>query len=453
QRFFRDWLGHETHITGELIHAGDGLSMTVRAGEEPGRTVTASESDLSALTQKAAEAAFESTQPYRYSMYLKETGRRAQALAVARQLAVDAASGRERAWAWAAVVDQLGDAGDVAGSMQAGLNAIDADPTLALSYLNVSGAAYFSGDDEKNLQYEREGLKRLESDTADFSPQGLMALRLENTAVLADMLGDFQKAGQDYRALASGPTFENWKALAPLGQSYELARQHDVSGSIAAMADHPIADAQALEFLSQMTEDFVASYERDAALEDWTAAATDMQDAINAAPRWPAFARIAVPLLLQPRLAYALARAGRQADAENIAAALPKNCSRCVRARGWIATTAADWPRADREFAEAIRQSPSQPFGYADWGASLLARGDAAGAIAKFSAAHERGPHFADPLEMWGEALRAQGDDSSAIVKFTQAAPFAPRWGHLYLAWGQALDRAGKHDAAQQQYR
>lgn len=453
QRFFRDWLGHETHITGEVIHASDGLSMTVRAGEEPGRTVSAPESELSALTQLAAEAAFESTQPYRYSMYLKETGRRTQALEVARKLALTGPTKRERAWAWAAVVDQLGDAGDVAGSMQAGLNAIEIDPSLALSYLNVSGAAYFSGDDEKNLQYEREGLKRLEIDTTDLAPDGRAALRFENTAVLADLLGDFQKAAKNYQALASGPEFENWKQIAPLGQSYELARQHDAAGSLAIMAHHPVSDAQALEYLSQMTEDFVAGYERALAVDDWTAAAADMHEAISAAPHWPEFAPIAVPLLLQPRLAYALARAGRQAEAESAAATLSKTCYRCARARGWVAATARDWPRADREFADAVRQAPSLPFAYADWGVALLERGDADGAIGKFATAHERGPHFADALELWGEALLTKGDYSSAIEKFSQAAQFAPRWGHLYLMWGHALDRAGKHDAALEQYR
>jgi tetratricopeptide (TPR) repeat protein len=178
-----------------------------------------------------------------------------------------------------------------------------------------------------------------------------------------------------------------------------------------------------------------------------------MQDAISAAPRWPAFAPIAVPLLSQPRLAYALARAGRQAEAENIAAVLPKTCYRCARTRGWIATTAHDWPRADREFAEAVRQSTSLPFAYADWGASLLERGDADGAMVKFSAAHERGPHFADALELWGEALLVKGDYATGIAKFKQAAQFAPRWGHLFLMWGGALDQSDKHDAGKDQYR
>jgi tetratricopeptide (TPR) repeat protein len=146
-------------------------------------------------------------------------------------------------------------------------------------------------------------------------------------------------------------------------------------------------------------------------------------------------------------------RAGRQAEAESAAATLPKTCYRCTRARGWVAAMARDWPRADREFADAVQQGPSLPFAYADWGAALLERGDADGAIQKFSAAHERGPHFADALELWGEALLVKGDYSSAIEKFRQAAEFAPRWGRLHLMWGQALERGGKHESALEQYR
>ena len=42
---------------------------------------------------------------------------------------------------------------------------------------------------------------------------------------------------------------------------------------------------------------------------------------------------------------------------------------------------------------------------YSYWGEALMERGDLDGAIAKFTLANQKGPHFADPLEMWGEAL------------------------------------------------
>jgi hypothetical protein len=40
-----------------------------------------------------------------------------------------------------------------------------------------------------------------------------------------------------------------------------------------------------------------------------------------------------------------------------------------------------------------------------EWGLALLSRGKPDEAIAQFTLANQKGPHFADPLEGWGEAL------------------------------------------------
>ena len=68
--FLREWLGHDTHITGEVFRTADGIAVTARAGGEGGATFTGTESDLDALMQKAAEHVYEVTQPYRYANYL-----------------------------------------------------------------------------------------------------------------------------------------------------------------------------------------------------------------------------------------------------------------------------------------------------------------------------------------------------------------------------------------------
>jgi len=66
-------------------------------------------------------------------------------------------------------------------------------------------------------------------------------------------------------------------------------------------------------------------------------------------------------------------------------------------------------------------------FGFAArWGQSLLERGDADGAIAKFTLANQKGPKFADPLEGWGEALIAKKQPDQALAKFTEADKYAP---------------------------
>jgi Flp pilus assembly protein TadD len=97
--------------------------------------------------------------------------------------------------------------------------------------------------------------------------------------------------------------------------------------------------------------------------------------------------------------------------------------------------------------------APELPLAETLWGASRLARGDAAGAIAKLTAAHAKGPRFADPLELWGEALLAQGDARAAAAKFAEATPLAPHWGRLRLKRAQALAQLGRPDEARAQAR
>lgn len=99
-----------------------------------------------------------------------------------------------------------------------------------------------------------------------------------------------------------------------------------------------------------------------------------------------------------------------------------------------------------------MRQAPSIPFAYADWGQALMERGDYDGAIAKFTLANQKGPHFADPLEMWGETLMKQNHSDQALAKFTEAEKYTPHWGRLHLKWGEALSYAGQKDQAQKQF-
>jgi tetratricopeptide (TPR) repeat protein len=92
------------------------------------------------------------------------------------------------------------------------------------------------------------------------------------------------------------------------------------------------------------------------------------------------------------------------------------------------------------------------PFAFADWGRMYLEKGDTDAAIAEFKEANDRGPHFADPLEMWGEALVLQNQSGLAAKKFEEADKYAPRWGRLHLKWGEALLYAGKTGEAKKQF-
>jgi tetratricopeptide (TPR) repeat protein len=155
---------------------------------------------------------------------------------------------------------------------------------------------------------------------------------------------------------------------------------------------------------------------------------------------------------LFPWAAAAMARLG-DPGAREMAARAPLDCYDCVRARGTAAAAAGDRREAERWFAEAVRQGPSIPFAYDDWGRLLLAAGDAQGAMRQFAAAHRVGPRWADPLKHMGDALARMGRERDALRRYAQAAERAPHWGALHVNWGQALWRLGRHEDARARFR
>jgi predicted TPR repeat methyltransferase len=70
---------------------------------------------------------------------------------------------------------------------------------------------------------------------------------------------------------------------------------------------------------------------------------------------------------------------------------------------------------------------------YEMWGEALAPHSALSSAIEKFRAAHERGPHWADPIERWGEASAAQGQFQAAAQKYAEAVTYTPKWGALRL--------------------
>jgi tetratricopeptide (TPR) repeat protein len=124
----------------------------------------------------------------------------------------------------------------------------------------------------------------------------------------------------------------------------------------------------------------------------------------------------------------------------------------CLRNRADIDEAEKNWGGAAYWYARAVAQAPSIPLGYWEWGRMLMGKGDLDGAIAKFQQANEKGPHFADPLEMWGEALMLKNHSDLALAKFEEANNYAPNWGRLHLKWGEALLYAGDKAGAAKQF-
>src|SRR5580698_4748345 len=98
-RYLVDWLGHETHITGEIYRTADGIAVTARAGSDASPTFTGSENDFGKLIAQSAESVYRATQPYRYAAYIAAHGRLAEAQPILQTLA-DTGTPEDRSWAY-----------------------------------------------------------------------------------------------------------------------------------------------------------------------------------------------------------------------------------------------------------------------------------------------------------------------------------------------------------------
>lgn len=99
ERYLREWLGHEMHLSGDVYETANGVALTIRLGDAPGETFAGRLSDLDKLTEQAAEAVFRTAQPYRFAGYIgPREGRTAEALAIFNDLARTGGT-EDRAWA------------------------------------------------------------------------------------------------------------------------------------------------------------------------------------------------------------------------------------------------------------------------------------------------------------------------------------------------------------------
>jgi len=448
RHFLREWLGHDTHITGEVWRTGTGIAIIARAGGERGEPVFGAEDDLGNVIQKTAENVYRATQPYRYANYLDRfyydvtpvpadaKARLDQAQAIYRRLTYDP-NPLERAWAWNALGTQAwAGRGDTAAALVYYRTALSIVPDHGTWLSALVQWTWEYGHAEESLAAAERYVKAFPENRG---AQIRIALAKGNFAEMA-------RLAALNRANPSNPTaydIGNWN----LGLA--LASQHD------AKAAHRVL-GEPLRFSSLYNRTFSArtGVLTLAALEDWQSVFTQ-EPAAEQAMRatqvgWDFdshFNRI-----LRPWLALAKAHLGDVAGGQSLIATTPLDCYDCVRIRGQIAAIAGNPVQADSWFARAVHDGPSLPFAYHDWGRSLLARGKPDEAIAQFTLANQKGPHFADPLEGWGEALMAKNQSHLALEKFAEAEKYAPNWDRLHLKWGEALAHSGNKDEAAKQF-
>ncbi len=466
----RQALGRQTHLSAEVSRVTSGadkgaLAITARLGAQPGVRLVQPDGDLDALMGRAAEYAYRTAEPIKYSSWLAEHGRTGEAAQVLNRL-TGVGSDMDRAQAYYALSfqqmgetlarrrDLLAEAVRLSNG-RVGLN----DFAVAENGLGHAEAAY---------RLRVQLMKRRNADLSSFNDEQRAFIKLLPAVNLASSLGDLTgqlaipcsrlkvspcEAASLVNAVRANPALadpsRDNRVHAGAGT---LANLHDLQSAEALLALRPPAPADmppanlAFDDSAWLTARVIIDRER----EDWPAVLRDAEAFDALAAKSPF---LGSTYTVGSSRGLALAAQGDRAGAERAAAMLPLDCYRCVMRRGLIAARLGQPAAADRWYAEAVRQGPSLPQAEAEWAGVLLKQGRVDAALAQATAATRKGPRFADAHEIWGEALLAKGDARAAVRKFEAAAKLAPRWGRLHLKWGEALAKLGKADEARAKWR
>jgi len=446
-RYLRSWLGHETHISGEIYRTASGIAVTTRAGGA-GVTFAGKDSEFAALLQKAAESIYAQTQPYRYAAFLAQESRNDEAMRALENFAISAPPA-ERAWDYSLLGNLYRFFGRMPEALATLRAAVAADPQNAHAWDNLADQEQVLDRVEDVLAHRRKALSLFDSGSVEFDRNRVAIVRLQDRASVAQALGDFATAAQLDEAIREEPDQQGTQKQALTDEAAEAALAHDVR-----RADDLLAQVRPIGVNAHLNYEFTAG---GIALADerWDALskAIEPKAAIDSAPA--AFRPVLTIIVSRlPAAWHAIASAmrGDMAAARRLIGPTPLDCYSCVRMRGRIDAAARNWAGAAAWFARAAREAPSVPDAFVDWGEMLLAKGDAQGAIYKLSEASRKAPRFADPLELWGEALMREDRSDLALSKFEAANPFAPEWGRLHLKWGEALSFVGRTGDAKAQF-
>jgi tetratricopeptide (TPR) repeat protein len=438
-KFFRERFGHPDRISGEVIRAGAGITVTARFDDVPPTTFTGPESDFDELARKAAEAVYRSSQPYRFAQFLAGQNRNAEAFDVIADLATTGVE-NERGWAdiewgmldWSA----NGDLESARKHCSQGL--AHSGALIVPAEICLVGVEVWSGHDEKALEYSRPLAINSQKKAPGTTDEFFESNKIISVAWLETLTGDIQKSAQDWTLAEAAPFYMLTEKLAPALAATAYAVNHDPDAAKAiAGATQPHDDTSFLQLDATNAFYALPTYWIAVASTDWSTALSDAR----ASDSWlethasgnRLFARMR-SVWIQPLEAQAIARMGDLPGAEALISTPPLDCYLCVRVRGQIATIKKDWPTAERWYSEAVRQAPSLPYAFSEWGEMRLEKGDIDGAVAKFEAAHQKTPRFADALKGWGDALGRQGHVKAALAKFDEALEYAPNWKELIEA-------------------
>ena len=417
-RTLRAWLGHDIHVSGELVRTAKGLALTVRYGNKPGKTFTGGADDLDKLAKKAGDHMFAAAQPYRYAEYLINSRRFDDAGKFIPPLARNGLS-RDRARgyvAWGLFYLAQGDLAAAVGKLR---EAVRLDPHYPSAHGWLAIAQNFLGHEEG----ARDNAVAMLGTLSGADRKYLDPIHLRIAPPIFTMNRDFDE-GDFSGEIAAARQLARLGYGRPAAMARAQAWDHDLLAARRGAATLPRLNQDGKPNLETARAHMrVAQFE-----QNWAAAMQWAEKVIAAAklqpPERPLVSRLAWPLE-----AYAMRGRAISPAPKKLIARTPKDCDDCMRRRGQIAALAGKMDEAARDFAIVAARSPHIPFAETDWGEMLLHHGRYDAAIAQFKIAHRKGPHFADPLEMWGEALIAKNRSDLALAKFARSQQIRAQMG------------------------
>lgn len=445
ESLFRNWLGHDVRVSGEMTRDGQTLTLTLRAGADPVDPVTGPTSDPGALIKKAAEELYGATQPERYARWLRGANRNDDAANIYRRLSITGTP-RQRARALVGWSGVLGD--NPAGSIQKAQEALRLDPENPSAWASLSDNQMELGLWEATLKSARRAVQLFAGPRrADFAPwyvhlhsadqQGNIANVLDQVLVEAKVSEAAGDPAPDEpvvacRQCAASAMFNAGIAYTFMGDGQGMRERMAKSKAI-------LPNSPFMPLMDQVGASALAW-----GIEDWPAVLSGLgTSAVQTATD---------PMDKAIWRAEALAHLGHATQAIKVIAATPKDCYPCANAEGDARALAGDWTGAEAAYARAKRLGPDLPGAPVARGRSLLARGDAEGALAEAVTALRRSPRDAWAEDLKGEALTRLGRFGEAAAVFAAADPDGPRWGRHHIHWGEALMLGGRYAEARAQF-
>ncbi len=207
-RYLAGWLGHQTHISGEIWRTEKGIALTVRTSSNSSLEFAGRERDLGALLERAAESVYGQTQPYRYAIYLTSHGRNAEEEKILRDLALNGPTS-EKPWAYSVWAYSALNADNTPEALRRSGKAVALEPDLPLAQNDLAFFEASVGHDEQELQASRAARRALDGNGAHLIiSRAATVTGIESDANIAEELGDFRGAVAQYEKLAGTADFE-----------------------------------------------------------------------------------------------------------------------------------------------------------------------------------------------------------------------------------------------------